>query len=219
LLTDRGCIILGETLQPADIGTIRANWWYVAPRNGHVSTFADRTLAALAAQLGLIFHRGTGHHALRSPGEGPHARIAERFGRPIACFRLRAPAEEVAGGFHAIEGIAGQRFRWSGAETLLWRIQVPFPRRTVQIAIPYRHEARHGFAAGCRVDIGDRAASVSVRESAIVAEADDVMPGPTQITLYTPELFQPKNDPRQLGLAIEVVTTVETGKTSAERSC
>ena len=68
LLMDHACIVLGETLQPTDIASVRGNWWYVAPRNGHVSTFADRTLAAVAAQLGLIFHRGAGHHILRTLG-------------------------------------------------------------------------------------------------------------------------------------------------------
>ena len=55
LLAVHGCIILGETLQPPDIGMIRGNWWYVAPRNGHMSTFAGRTLAMMAERSGLIF--------------------------------------------------------------------------------------------------------------------------------------------------------------------
>jgi hypothetical protein len=204
LLTDHACIILGETLQPTDIGAIRGNWWYVAPRNGHVSTFADCTLAAVAGQLGLIFHRGAGHHVLRTPGPGPLAEMAERFGPAMACFRLRAPAEAQAAGFHGLEVAAGQRYRWSATDALTWPVMVPpGPLRLVQVSIPFLHESRRGFADACRVDVGDGAASVSVREAAIVAEAEDVAPGSVAVTLHTPVLLRPPSDPRHLGLAIE----------------
>jgi 2-polyprenyl-6-hydroxyphenyl methylase/3-demethylubiquinone-9 3-methyltransferase len=205
LLADQACIILGETLQPKDIGTIRGNWWYVAPRNGHVSTFADRTLATLAGYFGLIFHRGSGHHALRTPGPGPLAETAERFGPAMLSLRLRAPvAEEPAIGFHGLEGVGGQRFRWTATDVLTWQITVPpGPHRLVQVTIPYLHESRHGFAGACRLDVGSTAAAVSVAESAIVAEANEVAPGSVVLTLRTPQPLSPPGDPRRLGLAIE----------------
>jgi 2-polyprenyl-6-hydroxyphenyl methylase/3-demethylubiquinone-9 3-methyltransferase len=203
LLADQGCIVLGETLQPSDIDTLRANWWYVAPRNGHASTFADRTLAMLAEQVGLIFHRGAGHHVLRAPGEGPLAELAERFGPAMACFRLLAPADASAAGFHGLEGEPGRRFRWSAADSLTWQLTVPpGPHRLAQIFIPYEHESRHGFAAACRVEISGEALPVSVRESCLVTEAENVPPGRLAVTLRTPALQRPASDPRDLGLAI-----------------
>ncbi len=204
LLSQDGCIIVGETLQPPDIDVLRGNWWYVAPRNGHVSTFADRSFAALAERLGLVFHRGGGHHVLRMPGEGASADLAEKFGSALACFRLRAPADDPAAGFHGLEQMSGQRFRWSASDAVTWQISVPAgPRRRVQVVVPYVHEARHGFASACRVDIGGRSAPVAIRDSAICAEVDAVPPGPVLVTLRTPELFNPPADPRSLGLAIE----------------
>jgi Methyltransferase domain len=212
LLSQDGCIIIGESLQPPDIAELRGNWWYVAPRNGHVSTFADRSFAALAELLGLVFHRGGGHHVLRMPGGGPSADLAEKFGPALACFRLRAPASGAAVGFHGLEQmsargldqISGQSFRWSATDTVTWEISVPAgPRRLVQVVVPYVHEARHGFASACRVDIGDRSAPVAIRDSAICAEVDAVPPGPVLVTLRTPELLQPPRDPRSLGLAIQ----------------
>jgi SAM-dependent methyltransferase len=203
LLKEHGCIILGETLQPTDIGALRGNWWYVAPRNGHVSTFADRTLAEVGKRLGLIFHRGSGHHVLRTPDAGALAEVAQRFGPAMSCFRLRAPAEEPAVGFHALELEAGRRFRWSAAEALVWQVAVPHgPRRLVQVTVPYMHESRRGFAAGCRIALGNKSASMSVRESTIVAEAGDIAPGPMLVTMRTPELSEPPYDPRHLGLAV-----------------
>jgi hypothetical protein len=169
----------------------------------------------LAQQLGLIFHRGVGFHVLRKFGDGPHAKIADGFGPPMACYRLRAPAGGAAEGFHAVEGADGGRFRWSGSDTLHWQIDVPAPRRAVQIMVPYLHESRLGFAAACRVDIAGRAVnSASVRESSIMAEADGVAPGLIQVILRTPALRLPPNDSRQLGIAIELAESVEPGQTN-----
>jgi SAM-dependent methyltransferase len=39
-----GIILFSTTLQPADIETQRLNWWYAAPRNGHVSLFSGEAL-------------------------------------------------------------------------------------------------------------------------------------------------------------------------------
>jgi 2-polyprenyl-6-hydroxyphenyl methylase/3-demethylubiquinone-9 3-methyltransferase len=208
LLAEPGCIILGETLQPPEIGVIRANWWYVAPRNGHVSTFADVTLARLAERLELLFHRGAGHHVLRTPGDGSLAMLAQRIGPPMACFRLHAPADGPADGFHGVEGPPGDRYRWTATDTLSWSITVPpGPPRLVQIAIPYVHESRKNFAAGCRVQIGGKPEKPAVRDAALVAETDTISPGPVAVTLRTPEPLRPAGYPRQLGLAIAVAET------------
>ena len=112
----------------------------------------------------------------------------------------RAGKTEPAAGFHGLEQmsargldqISGQRFRWSATDTVTWQISVPAgPRRLVQVVVPYVHEARHGFASACRVDIGGRSAPVAIRDSAICAEVDAVPPGPVLVTLRTPELLQP----------------------------
>jgi 2-polyprenyl-6-hydroxyphenyl methylase/3-demethylubiquinone-9 3-methyltransferase len=44
-----GAMFFSTLLQPPDIARLGMNWWYVAPRNGHVSLF---TQAALACVLG-----------------------------------------------------------------------------------------------------------------------------------------------------------------------
>jgi hypothetical protein len=203
LMMDHSCIILGETLQPHDINIVRANWWYVAPRNGHVSIFADRTLTMLAEQFGMIFHRGSGYHILRTSNPGPLSQLAQRFGPAMSCFRLHAPAERSAIGYHGLEGEPDQRFRWSAASALTWRVAVPQgSQRLVQVSIPYVHESRRGFASASQIDIGGKRGSVSIRGRTIVAEANEVAPGSIPVTLRTPELTTPQHDMRQLGLAI-----------------
>ncbi|MBS0643449.1 MAG: class I SAM-dependent methyltransferase [Proteobacteria bacterium] len=56
LLTADGCIILGTSLQPDGFDLVRGSWWYVAPRNGHVSIYSTEALSELAAQQGLVVH-------------------------------------------------------------------------------------------------------------------------------------------------------------------
>lgn len=48
-----GMLLFSTLLQPADIDQVRMNWWYAAPRNGHVSLYTTRALAALGDRLRL----------------------------------------------------------------------------------------------------------------------------------------------------------------------
>jgi SAM-dependent methyltransferase len=52
LLTDNGLILFSTLLQPADIERQGVNWWYVLPRNGHVSLFSRASLLKLVQPLG-----------------------------------------------------------------------------------------------------------------------------------------------------------------------
>ena len=118
-------IVLGESLQPADIDSLRCNWWYVAPRNGHVSTFADRTLALLAERNVLIYHRGTGHpHVRRRWPISPQA-----AGQALACYRLGTPGHWPTAGLHGVKGLLGNQLQWTTPDRLASRVQVPPDRR------------------------------------------------------------------------------------------
>ena len=48
LLEDPGLLVFSTLVQPADIDRQGLNWWYAAPRNGHVSLYSSQTLATLA---------------------------------------------------------------------------------------------------------------------------------------------------------------------------
>ena len=52
-LEDGGILVFSTLLQPADIERQGLGWWYVAPRNGHVSLFSRAALDALMRRLGL----------------------------------------------------------------------------------------------------------------------------------------------------------------------
>jgi SAM-dependent methyltransferase len=45
-VADRGLIFYSTLTQPADIDTCGLSWWYIGPRNGHISIFTRQALAA-----------------------------------------------------------------------------------------------------------------------------------------------------------------------------
>lgn len=55
LLKEDGLLLFSTLLQPPDIDEIGMGWWYLAPRNGHVSLFSQAALVALTNLLGLQF--------------------------------------------------------------------------------------------------------------------------------------------------------------------
>jgi SAM-dependent methyltransferase len=201
-LADHGCIVLGESVQPPDIDRVRGNWWYVAPRNGHVSTFADRTLATLADQLGMVLHRGNPHAMVRGTA---FAALGERFGRALACFRLGAPGQRQPDEWYDVEPDATGPFQWTAAIDLTWRVTAPsdVPRQ-IQVMVPFAHESRAGFAEGCTITIDGRTVATSVRESCVFAESSVDLRGEVEVALRTPELSG-SPEKRLLGLAVRVL--------------
>jgi 2-polyprenyl-6-hydroxyphenyl methylase/3-demethylubiquinone-9 3-methyltransferase len=45
LLTPSGVVLFSTLVQPPEIESIGMTWWYIGPRNGHVSLFSERALA------------------------------------------------------------------------------------------------------------------------------------------------------------------------------
>jgi 2-polyprenyl-6-hydroxyphenyl methylase/3-demethylubiquinone-9 3-methyltransferase len=69
MLNPSGMIIFSTLLQPSDIAEQGAHWWYLGPRNGHVSAFTGKSLRELFALEGLdVLHGSDGMHvALTRP--------------------------------------------------------------------------------------------------------------------------------------------------------
>jgi hypothetical protein len=45
MLSDVGVVWFSTVLQPANLASLGMSWWYIGPRNGHVSLFTDAALA------------------------------------------------------------------------------------------------------------------------------------------------------------------------------
>jgi 2-polyprenyl-6-hydroxyphenyl methylase/3-demethylubiquinone-9 3-methyltransferase len=55
LLAPQGVLIFSTKLQPYDIGQCGTGWWYLAPRNGHISLHSRASLEILARRHGYAF--------------------------------------------------------------------------------------------------------------------------------------------------------------------
>jgi 2-polyprenyl-6-hydroxyphenyl methylase/3-demethylubiquinone-9 3-methyltransferase len=208
LLAPGGVIVLSQTVQPVNIEEVRGAWWYLAPRNGHVSLYT-------AAALQRLSGGGTWRHLERwlwawtdgVPGEG--ARFCSAFGTRVAALRLTAPVHDQAHGWHALEGEGEGKFRWMAAPLHTWHV-APMPPGpvTLHLEIPYVLEVHPGFAAGCRLGVNGQQIRCFAGHSALRGESDiEGGSAPIEITLVTPPLHAPNTlgrngDSRTLGLAV-----------------
>jgi 2-polyprenyl-6-hydroxyphenyl methylase/3-demethylubiquinone-9 3-methyltransferase len=218
MLTERGTLIFSQTVQPANIADIRGAWWYLAPRNGHISTFTVDTLTRLLPSPAYHLHGNDWLWAMRPSGADPAVTAAaRRIGPSMLSYRLAAPATGQDDQFYSAEHANGGCFRWSRASQLSWMIPAPsdYPAR-INLQVPFRLEITQGFAAACRVSIGGSAADTSLCQSGIFARArldhapddtQDGAPGQISVTLQTPPPRSPFDirgapDSRALGLAV-----------------
>jgi len=198
--------MFGALLQPVEIDIVRANSWYVAPRNGHISTYSYQTLALLAEKLRLMFYRGVNIHAFSTFKAGNGVVIASRVAVPLECIRLCAPTETPAVGWHVIEGSGPRRFRWSTVDTLSWQITVSarFPRM-LQITILFACEPRQNFAAECTLFIDGQPVKTAIRSKSIFTEIGPVESTDMEVTLRTPALADAKKNSDGRGASIAVM--------------
>jgi SAM-dependent methyltransferase len=51
----RGLVLFSTLLAPPEIGQVKASWWYIGPRNGHVSIHTQESLAGVICGLGMSY--------------------------------------------------------------------------------------------------------------------------------------------------------------------
>jgi SAM-dependent methyltransferase len=208
LLAPGGVIVVGTGLQPANIGEIRCNWWYIAPRNGHVSIYAKETFAQIADKFDLTLRMGDGPSAFSGGVVSPAIRAAlDRIG-PIfnAVIPLAAPTHDDSG-WHFREIADQTPFRWTNSCEVLWPARRFWPGVT-QIRIHYLMEIVPGFAQASRVFLGAALLPTEISADCIVATVTLAEATIETVRLVTPAPRLPQEwgtpDVRTLGLAIPV---------------
>jgi 2-polyprenyl-6-hydroxyphenyl methylase/3-demethylubiquinone-9 3-methyltransferase len=219
-LAPGGAIVFSQPLQPANIETIRGNWWYIAPRNGHASIFTADAFARLAADCGVVFHGGEWLHGFGPADATETSRaILAVIGSPYASLRLDAPLDVAArsavrvpqaDAWHALEQTGGFRYRWTRQTPIAWNGVLPevAPLR-LRIAVRFLNQIRDGFAEACMIEVGGQMLAPSVRGTELVVETTLAEPVENAVILHTPEPASPRAvrgapDDRPLGLAIAV---------------
>jgi len=144
LLAPGGVILVQTGIQPPDIDQLLGRWWYIGPRNGHISIFTHSALGEAARRAGLTLYLGANRSILLGHSENgpPSPLVLDALGGGAAAryarARLFAPATEGADdsdlrfvtpdAWHDIETAAdGQSFRWSKVARLEWRMTAAEP--------------------------------------------------------------------------------------------
>jgi 2-polyprenyl-6-hydroxyphenyl methylase/3-demethylubiquinone-9 3-methyltransferase len=215
LLDPGGCVLFSTGVQPAEFARLRANWWYVAPRNGHASIFSLRSLAIAGRTAGLTLHAADGAYAFGGPRPSPASRrVLASTGAPIQVFELTSPgrgAELQAGqktSWNALESFGDMPFRWTKEAEIAWWVQdqMLLPGELV-VSIPFRAEVARGFADACRLEVGELSVPLVRANGALTASLTLHESTQPVITLVTPAPLRPCDlrpvkDARFLGLAI-----------------
>jgi len=196
LLKPDGCVVLSQTLQPDNILSLRGAWWYLAPRNGHISTYTAQALETLGRRFGLFFYRGETVYGFAGPAPSAYARIAlESVGPRFSTVRLHAP--EAIGEtaimdpatrtvlWHKTETMDRRQFRWTGATRFEW--QATWPKvETLEVYLPVLNQGTPNFAAQCYFEFDDVRYAAKEAYGALVAELPVCGRTSGKITLLTP---------------------------------
>jgi Methyltransferase domain len=200
-----GVILFTTAPQPINIGSLRSGWWYIAPRNGHVSIYSLRALELIGNKLGLTFFQNRGaFHAFARSASNPCIKAMESL--PTFSRTLWAPASSTdQAQWHNLERKESSSFRWTGINRVNWIPTLPIVPCMLHVLIPFCGEIRSDFAAESTITIGKHVLRPSVQSynnvSSLVAQA--VVEEPIEyITLETPEPIAGEKDRRRLGLAV-----------------
>ncbi len=224
LLGEGGCIVFSTGIQPPNIGELRGSWWYVAPRNGHVSIYSLEALALLGQSVGLTLYAGKEGLAFATARPTPASRaLLASVGRPFRFLQLTAPEGAENGGpqpaareseWHGMEGAGPARFRWTRRKEVQWQFDPgPDGPCRIKISIPFRMEVEGGFADQCQLVIGSKTAPLLRQGSRLLAMMDIEEPTGGVVNLITPLPRRPSElrqvpDARRLGLAIPTLSAV-----------
>ena len=70
-LADDGAVYLSTAVQPEGVAERPLDWWYLGPRNGHISLFSKRSLARLWMDQGVDFGHFSEFVHMASRGQPP----------------------------------------------------------------------------------------------------------------------------------------------------
>lgn len=203
-----GAILAGVALQPRDIETLGAGWWYLGPRNGHVSTYSVRTLAMIAERMDLDLVIGDGIYGFSAGPSISTGAMLERLGHQRSTLLLRSPGPtSQTSEWHGVETVPGGRFRWTAADTVTWR-DVWLNRGTTALRFPVRMQVQPGIADGCHVTLDGTRIPLRFDNGVLCADLVVATQGVRDLVLHTPPLGVPATlygsaDQRRLGLAID----------------
>lgn len=198
LMARDGCLLIGQTLQPPNITSLREKWWYLAPRNGHCTTYSPETFFWYTQTKGLVFADFGNLFALTTTMASPavQAIIAKRRPQPrrIVLF-APPPGDGPHASWHDGEGSPSGTFRWTREQRVCFGT-FPTPAGSLRVTMRHLGQRSDAFLEACRINVGGVESPVSVHEDDVFALVDLPFEARREINLITP---LPQSD---LGLGI-----------------
>jgi SAM-dependent methyltransferase len=213
LMGEGGCCIFSQSLQPEDINTIRGSWWYIAPRNGHVSTYSKKTLAFIAEKYDVDFYE-------ISPTVYAFARrelssLAEAALLGFGCHGKRTYYIEPNSIYSydskilIFHGFSGPEhgFRWTSNKKsqIVFNCAEDLKNQIISINLAQIN----GYQQDARILLNDveiKKCFINNSKKKIIFAIDKIDSGKNTITLELPMAHVPGNpDKRMLGIAIESI--------------
>ena len=207
-LKEDGCAFVGQTLQPANIEEIRGDWWYLAPRNGHVTTYSSETLRLYCEKNGILYDEFNALFALSRPARSELSRtLIERRLPQNRRYVVHAPGG--AGryeGWDEEEDLGDHAFRWTRAADVSFGLH-PIPAGASRIVIPHQGAISEDFLKTAVVRIGSVERPAAVRGGELVAHFDFPEARIRPVMLRTAQPVSPlsiglNSDARDLGIAV-----------------
>lgn len=155
-MNDDGCIVISQSMQPDKFKEIRAQWWYVAPRNGHIGFYSDTTIQRYCDARGLTYGRNDSYLLLYRTDASSHVQEIKK-NLNIANYRtvIYAPRQSfnTNGEWHEVEVIDGRQYRWSSSFKICLG-QYRFKPGMNTIDIPVAAVVNDDILKKCVVDVG-----------------------------------------------------------------
>ena len=204
-----GCLLIGQTLQPQDIEELKGDWWYLGPRNGHVSTFSTTTLQTYAAAHDLRYCEGNHIFAFSRRELSDLSRtILKRIEKPRHVVNVAAPAEDGAHhtGWHGPERDNDIVFRWTCDPEVPFGLH-RFAAGATTVTVPLYMVISDAFLSACRLRAGEMESRAAVGAKVLTFSVSFPEATVAPLILVTPSPIVPFQrdgtpDMRPLGVAV-----------------
>lgn len=208
LVKDNGVAIIGQSMQPKNIDDIRGGWWYLAPRNGHITFYSHKTMLDYAKSKG-IKYRDAGGWIVLYRGNLPSEiqRVLDFMPERSKYIKAGAPFDDlVYSQWHALEDRKNEPFRWTAEKEVSLGDYFLIAGTNI-ISINYRIKIEQDFSEICYLRVNSEFFPVRDRGEELFVEVDAKKSGIYNLTLVTKEPKQPSSlnlndDIRYLGIAI-----------------
>jgi hypothetical protein len=204
-MTPGGIVLLSLALQPKNIKEVRCNWWYIGPRNGHVSTYSEFTLLGIAGAHGMELFRCDDYIGISKTGTDLLGKLNAHLVRIENVIYLN-PSSENRSCWHDIETNEFGPFSWTRNREIRWNKRVV--KGINRMILPFVNKISDDFVNDSRLFINGAEIDIKIETDKMVGTVLADKMEQVTIHLVTPSLISPAtrgiDDSRSLGIAVSL---------------